>query len=522
VLLSVGTTQGRLAAAATDADGIVSSASDLADGLESTSTVAGEVVGGLEALADGTSAAGKGAKTLATGVRELASGAAQLSSGASSLADGAAGIATGNRKLADALKAMAAGTKGFGAQTQALDAGAQAVAGGVAKYTGSVAALSANCAALGEQRRPLRELAALAAEGPELATSASGVAAGTGQLAASAPSLEGGIAQTAKGAKKLATGSSKLATGAEALATGAESAASGASTLASGTAAAASGVSKLAAGIRDAVDGARLVEAGIAGLATDGRSVADAALSMTEGLKREGRSASVLSEAERQGVSQAIADPVVVESVSNTSAGTTGTDLAPSFMALALWVGALATFLVMPALPERLRRSGRRSQALTWLLVAAGLGIVQVLLMVGALRWAVGIEVARLPELVVLAAFAMVTAMAIVQALVALFGMRGWFVALLLLVVQAAAAGAWYPIETAPRILQALHPFLPMTYTVEAFEVLTAGGGGSILPAMAVLLLWSVGAFAVTLLATHLRSAGSPPQTQPAVSAARG
>ena len=183
-------------------------------------------------------------------------------------------------------------------------------------------------------------------------------------------------------------------------------------------------------------------------------------------------------------------------------------------MALALWVGALATFLVMPALPDRIRRSGGRSGALAWLLVAAGLGIVQVLLMVVALRWAVGIDVARLPELVVLAVFAMVAAVAVVQALVALFGTRGWFVALLLVVLQAAAAGAWYPIETAPGLLQALHPLLPMSYAVATFHALVTGGDASILPAVAVFVLWSVGAFAVTLLATRmrLRSAGPPPQ----------
>jgi putative membrane protein len=132
-----------------------------------------------------------------------------------------------------------------------------------------------------------------------------------------------------------------------------------------------------------------------------------------------------------------------------------------------------------------------------------------------ALRWAVGIEVARLPELVVLAVFAMVAAVAVVQALVALFGTRGWFVALLLVVVQAAAAGAWYPIETAPELIQALHPLLPMTYAVEGFRTLVAGGAASIAPALVVLALWTVGALAVTLLATRLRMSHAGPRPEP-------
>jgi putative membrane protein len=123
--------------------------------------------------------------------------------------------------------------------------------------------------------------------------------------------------------------------------------------------------------------------------------------------------------------------------------------------------------------------------------------------------------VARLPELVALAVVAMVAAVAVVQALVALFGTRGWFVALLLVVLQAAAAGAWYPIETAPGFFQALHPLLPMTYTVEAFRTLVSGGAASIVPALAILVLWTMCALTVTLLATRLRASHAGPRPEP-------
>ncbi len=515
VLLSAGTAQDRLAGAATDASKVASSTTDLADGASSTSTVAGELVTGLKALAAGTSTASTGAKALAAGVSELASGTARLSSGATSLADGAAGIASANRKLADALKTMATGTKGLGAQANALNKGAESLAGGVATYTGSVAVLSANCAALGGTDVLCGQLAALAAGGADLATGASGLAAGTARLASSAPALETGLARTAKGARELAAGSSKVAAGARTLATGARSAASGASTLASGTTSAASGVSQLSSGIRDAVDGARMVAAETEGLANDGRSVTTNARALSDGLQGGSTSTPTLSQAERRAVGEVVADPIVVESQPTDGVEPTGSGLAPSFMALALWVGVLATYLVLPALPRRIRRPDGGSGALVWFLVAAGLGVVQIALMVVALRWAVGVEVARFPELVALAVVAMVAAVAVVQALVALFGTRGWFVALLLVVLQAAASGAWYPIETAPAFFQVLHPVLPMTYAVDAFRTVIAGGEASIVPAVAVLGLWTVGALAVTLLATRLRMRHPGPQPEP-------
>ena len=391
------------------------------------------------------------------------------------------------------------------------------------------------------------------------------MAAGTAQLAAAAPALETGIAGAATGADQLASGASDVAAGARALATGTATlagsapalagavsdAAAGAKDVASGAgqvdagrlqarergaepgergadgrfgrvpaggrnrSRGASGVSQLASASRRVVDGARMVAAETDGLASDGQAVAADAQRLTDGLRSGATSGPVLSDAERQAVGAAVADPVAVESQSIDGTAPAGAGLAPSFMALAVWVGVLATYLVLPALPARIRRSDRGSGALAWFVVAAVLGVVQILLMVVALRWAVGIDVARLPELMALAVFAMVAAVAVVQALVALFGTRGWFVALLLVVLQAAASGAWYPIETAPGFFQALHPLLPMTYTVEAFRTLIAGGAASIVQALVVLVLWTLAALAMTLLANRLRTSHTGPRPEP-------
>jgi putative membrane protein len=54
-----------------------------------------------------------------------------------------------------------------------------------------------------------------------------------------------------------------------------------------------------------------------------------------------------------------------------------------------------------------------------------------------------------------------------------------------------------------------------MTYTVEAFRTLVAGGAASIVPAIVVLVVWTIGALAVTLLATHLRTRATGPAPNP-------
>jgi putative membrane protein len=143
------------------------------------------------------------------------------------------------------------------------------------------------------------------------------------------------------------------------------------------------------------------------------------------------------------------------------------------------------------------------------------MGIVQALLAVAVLRYGVGIEIARLPELVVAAVLAVLAAVAVTQALVVLFGMRGWFLALVLVVLQLSSAGAWFPIETAPAFFQALHPLLPMSHAIDAFRTLVAGGGGSLVPAGLVTAAWTAAALAVTFTAARLRADRSTGEVLP-------
>jgi putative membrane protein len=110
---------------------------------------------------------------------------------------------------------------------------------------------------------------------------------------------------------------------------------------------------------------------------------------------------------------------------------------------------------------------------------AAGVAAAGALLMVAGLTLLVGVEVAQLPALLGFAVLAALAFTAIVQALVVLFGSRGWLLALLFLVVQIAASGV--PLSTAatPGPLGILAPFVPLTYAIDAFRGAIAGGGSS-------------------------------------------
>jgi putative membrane protein len=145
-------------------------------------------------------------------------------------------------------------------------------------------------------------------------------------------------------------------------------------------------------------------------------------------------------------------------------------------MALAAWLGVMGAFLLLPAVWATDERRWIRGVLLGFG-AAAAVGIAASLLMVAGMVLFVGLAVASLPQLVFFAVLATLTFTALVQALVALFGSRGWLVALLLLVLQAAALG--FPVAVTPGPIAALHPLLPMSYAVDALRGAITGAGSA-------------------------------------------
>ena len=209
-----------------------------------------------------------------------------------------------------------------------------------------------------------------------------------------------------------------------------------------------------------------------------------------------------------------VADPVAVEASRVNAVAGTGAGLAPFLMAVAAWLGALGAFLVLPALRPGDDRRWWRAM-LVALAGAAGVAIAGALLMALGIRFLVGVEAARLPQLLGFAALAALAFTAIVQALVAPFGSRGWLAALLFLVVQIAASGVLLTAGTAGP-LGALRPFLPLTHAIDALRGAIYGGASSAAVDAAVLVAWLVVAVLVTLAVAAGAAADVGEEAEPA------
>ncbi|PPH61523.1 hypothetical protein C5C45_15815, partial [Rathayibacter rathayi] len=502
---------------------LASGAADLAGGTSALRDGAASAASGAQALATGSATVSGGAQQALAGARELAAVTGTFAAATPGLASGAAGVDSGLASLLSRYDSLSDAERR--AELAALEQGAAAVAGGATETDSGARALADGAKALvGDDGHGLTALsvgaatvstgaADLATGTSALATGAGPVAEGAQQLQSGARALTGGAAILDGAAAKVAGGVDTLAGAVGPLTTGIASAASGAADLASGTAALATGASDLAAGADTAATGS-------ADAATGSRTLADGIDSLASGsrtldTKLSDGAADVPSYTDEQAqeLSTVAAAPVGIDAERMNRVPSYGYGLAPYFMALALWVGALAFSLMSAPLSARLLAARRPAwvEALRSYLPGALMAVAQGALAALVIRFGVGVEASNLPGLIGIAVLTSLTFVAINQALIALLDAPGRFLALLMIVLQLSSAGGTYPVETAPAFFQAIHGVLPLTGTVEAFRSLIAGGTIGVAHAVLVLVLWLLGALAVTVLATARRRRGLTP-----------
>ena len=444
----------------------------LQDGAFRLSSGAGQLATGLGELTAGTSQVAAGSNALSAGADSLAAGTSSLAAGASDVANGAASLTTNLGTLSDKLGAAVP-------QAQSLDTGAAQVSAGLNQAVSALKAADPNSPLLAQ----LEELAAgaqkVAGGTSVLQSGIAEAAAGTEQLSAGSATLSNGAAQVAAGAQSAADGASQLSGGAATLATGAaqvdagaRSAESGAGELATGASTLSNGTNDLASGAGELLDGGTALSEGAEQLSDGSHTLADALKTGGEALPQDSTD---LIEAK----ASVAASPVELDAEFTSEAASFGEGFAPFFLALATFVGALITWLLLRALPTRALAtgvSGIRATA-TGLVPALAIGLGQVIIMMAVLVWGLDIHPTYL---LATGAFLYLTTVAFLvlqQMLIIVLGTAAGRVAsLVLLMLQLSSSGGTYPVETTPGFFQALHPFMPATYVVNGLRALITGG----------------------------------------------
>ena len=154
-----------------------------------------------------------------------------------------------------------------------------------------------------------------------------------------------------------------------------------------------------------------------------------------------------------------------------------GTGLAPNFVPMALWVGALMTSFLyhVRKLPAAVASASVPAKWLGKLAIPALLTLGQALVMLAMMVLLLDVRVPHLATFALTLAIASLSFLAIVFAMVKLLGDIGKVLAALVLILQLSSAGALIPIELTNTFFQDISPFLPFTWVVRAFRATLFG-----------------------------------------------
>ena len=368
-----------------------------------------------------------------------------------------------------------------------------------------------------------------------------------GKAASGAHDLSNGLGSLADGATQLSTGASQFSNGMWALQSQAATLPAGADQLATGLNSlnqlcgivtdpnnpysasfcaglqgSAAGVSSLAGGLTGLSDGITKLAAGstgiatgIEGIASGTTAIAGGSQDLANGLDTAVENIPIYTAAETKKLSEVVTAPVALKDAGNLSFGANST---PLYVVLSLWIGALAIFVGLRTLPQRLLESTRSSLSLATrsFVIPAVVGIAQGVAVATVIAVANGYELGEWTSVAVIAALIGIAFTATNQALNAVLGGFGRMVSLavgILILVTGV-------ISTVPALLDTLLGFTPANDAVTALQaVINSGNVSGFASAVTALVLWSLGGVLVTALAIsrkrHVSITTLSKETQP-------
>jgi len=257
---------------------------------------------------------------------------------------------------------------------------------------------------------------------------------------------------------------------------------------------------KLRDGVDQLDDGAHQLNDGLVRLADGGRELADK-------LHEGSTLVPSWTAQQRTEVAKTVSSPVKLDLVTHNPAPTFGTGFAPFFMGLAVFIGALLIWMVLKPLQPRPIINGlaafRVMLASYW--PAFLIAICQVVVMYTVVHFGLGLNPAYPLFTAGFLLLVLATYLGLIQALNAVFGVAvGRVLTLAFLMVQLVSCGGIYPVQTTAKVFQVIHPYVPMTYSVNGLRQLISGGIDHRL-GMAVLVLVGVLATSMAISAWAIR-----------------
>lgn len=405
-----------------------------ADGAAQLDDGAGQLVAGLDSARTGSA-------TLASGARQLSDGINQATDPLLAITKALSQINSNTQQLQQGAAALQQANDQIGAVATAQDGAANSLQSVIDQLSARQDPLANNLRGVQDQLRGHQFTPQIR---QQLTDAQNAAIAMTSGLRAPGSPLGSALDQVGNRGQELTNKLTQLRDGAQQVA---------------------SGNAELAGGIVKLDDGARQLKAGSAELAT---KLADGAKQLPNWTTQQ-----------KDAVADTIGGPVQLETSHENAAPNFGTGMAPFFLTLALFFGALVLWMVLRPLQSRAIAAEVLAIRVVFAsyLPAAAIALFQAIILYCVVRFALGMHAVHpvaMLGFMILVSGAFVAATQAINAVVGPAVGRVLIMALLML--QLVSAGGMYPVETTSRPFQVLHRFDPMTYGVNGLRQLILGG----------------------------------------------
>lgn len=446
----------------------------------------GELQKGANTLTEANARSKEGAQYLAQKTQDLANGAQQLSEGTQRLSAATSEFYEGAQNLAASSNELEEHVKAGNAETKAQITGLLMQAKNPAVTKEDVLAnLQSWAEGLGENSNLLE-------------TNLSALSAGADKLSAGSLQIKGGADALMQGMEKVNVGSNKLVAGTNKLADGLAQVSNGSEKLNSGVNEAAQGSGKI-------VNGSNQLNSGVKKLSDNTPKLVDGAKKLHDGLKDAQKSGKINNIVQK---SKMMSAPVSLEEHEYSHVENYGTGFAPYFISIALWVGALMATFVLRVMDRRAILNGMNplKSALISLTPFVLMGVVQAIILMGVVQGALKLQIDNVCAFYALGIIASIVFMAIMQMIMVVFRIPGRIVAIVLLMLQITSSAGTFPVQMTPSFFRAVHPYLPMTYSIMGLRQAMSGkNSGEIVSGIGMLVLFGVIAIAITSIAFRMK-----------------
>lgn len=364
---------------------------------------------------------------LASGASQLAAGGGLLSSGAAQVGDGAAQVADGAGQVSDGANQLANGANDLSVGAGQVADGAGQVAEGTHQASTTVNQVTGD----------ISEVTSYVKDH----TSSQFVKDGMDYIDKQTANVSQNVNQLDDGAHQVADGAGQVSNGALSLSDGAN---------------------QLSGGVNELSQGTLSLAAGAQLLANSAASALFAASSSLSGAAGGLEGVTGLNESQ---IGDYFFAPVKLDRNEEFSSNNYGSQVAPFYLVLCMWVGALITCVMLNTGSRVNNRFRPHEMYLGKLALFLGLSVLQTTVtLVGCILLGIDIDnplVFAFSCYIVSAVF-----MTLIYSLTSLFGDVGKGIAIVLLVFQISGTGGIYPVEIMNEIFGFLYPYLPMTYGI--------------------------------------------------------